>query len=239
MADATRPRRRMPAWLAGAIGFVLALVLVVGMVAGVVGGMREGVRDAFLGALLDDLNPFSRSELERSTEPVLTSLRDLARFVAAEAEYEVLVDLESDVEHLPAWLAGERLSLVAHGTVEAFVDFETLDARAIRISPDGDAVTVTVPEPELTEPSIDLDASHVLSHERGLIDRVGDLLAPDTDARQEALAKGRDEIAAAAAESDLAGRAKENTARTLETLLASLGYARVTVEFGPVSPPAR
>lgn len=239
MADAMRARRRIPAWLAGAIGFVLALVLVVGVLAGIVGGMREGVRDAFLGALVDDLNPFSRSELDRSTEPVLTSLRDLARFVAAEAEYEVLVDLESDVEHLPAWLAGERLSLVAHGTVEAFVDFDGLDARAIRVSSDGQSVTVTVPEPALTEPSIDLDASHILSHERGLIDRVGDLLAPDTDARQEALAEGRDRIAGAAAESELAGRAKENTARTLETMLTSLGYESVTVEFGPVSPPAR
>lgn len=239
MAEATRDRRRMPAWLAGVIGFVLALVLAVGVLAGIVGGMRPGVREAFLGELLDGLNPFSSSDVDRSTEPVLRSMRDLARLVAAEAEYEVVVDLENDVEHLPSWLAGERLTLAAHGTVEAYVDFESLDASAIRISEDGESVQVTVPEPVLTEPSIDLDRSHVLSHERGLIDGVGDLLAPDTDARQEALAKGRDTIARAAEESDLAGRAKENTTRTLETLLRSLGYEQVEVEFGPVSPPGR
>ncbi|RPF21944.1 DUF4230 domain-containing protein [Myceligenerans xiligouense] len=230
-SSGTRRARRMPAWLAGTIGALAGLAVASGIVAGVLAGLKDDFRDAFVRVLLDNLNPFTTSEVDHSTEPVLLGMRDLARFVAAEAEYQVLVDLEQDVKYLPGWLAGSRLTLVVNGSVESYVEFSDLDPDAIEISRDGTAVTVTVPEPELAEPRVDLASSHALSEDRGLVDRVGDLFETDTDVRQEALAQGADKIAAAAEESELTGRARENTTRTLEALITSLGYESVTVEF--------
>ncbi|MBL0885301.1 DUF4230 domain-containing protein [Myceligenerans indicum] len=227
----TTPRRRMPAWLAGIIGGIVGFAIAAGIVGGVLVGLKDDLRDAFIRVLLDDLNPFTTSEIDRSAEPVLLGMRDLARFVAAEAEYEVLVDLEQDVKYLPGWLAGSHLALVVNGSVESYVDFSDLDADAIEISEDGTAVTVTVPEPRLADPAVDLESSHALSEDKGLVDKIGDLFESNSDARQEALSQGSDKIAQAAVDSSLTERARDNTARTLEALITSFGYDSVTVEF--------
>jgi len=226
------PRRRMPAGLAGVLGFLLGTALTAGLVAGAVFTLRDDFRDAIWRTLLDSVNPFSTGQVDRSETPVLVSIKDLARFVAAEAQYEVLVDLENDVRYVPSWLAGERLVLAVNGSVEAYVDFTGLDEDAIEISEDGTTVTVTVPEPELAEPRIDLEASRALTEDRGLVDRVGDLFESDTDARQEALATAQGRISDAAAGSDLDERARANTTATLEAMLSPLGYDQVVVEFG-------
>lgn len=230
--DSAAPRRRVPAPVAGVVGFVLGASLTVGLVLGVLSALRDDLRDAFWRVVVDGLNPFTTSQVDRSETPVLLSIRDLARFVAAEAQYEVLVNLERDVRYVPGWLAGERMVLVVNGSVDAYVDFAGLDESAIEISDDGATVTVTLPEPELAEPRIDLDASHALTEDRGLVDRVGDLFASDTDARQEALARAQDQISDTATASDLAERARATTTSTLEAMLSASGFDKVVVEFG-------
>ncbi|MFD6142805.1 DUF4230 domain-containing protein [Promicromonospora sp. NPDC060271] len=224
-------RRRMPSWLAGGIGFLVGLALAAGAVLGVLSALRDDFRDAFWRVLVEGLNPFTTSQVDRSERPVLLSMKDLARFVAGEAQYEVLVDLERDVRYVPGWVAGERTVLVVNGSVEAYVDFEGLTEDAITISDDGTTVSVTLPEPELAEPRIDLDSSRALTEDRGLVDRVGDFFDTDTDARQEALAAAQDQITAAAEESDLDERARANTVKTLEVMLSASGFDQVVVEF--------
>jgi hypothetical protein len=228
---ATPARRRIPSWLAGTIGFLVGLALAAGVVFGVLSALRDDFRDAFWRVLVEGLNPFTTSEVDRSERPVLLSMKDLARFVAGEAQYEVLVDLERDVKYVPGWVAGERTVLVVNGSVEAYVDFEGLTEEAIEISDDGTTVSVTLPEPELAEPRIDLDTSRALTEDRGLVDRVGDFFDTDTDARQEALAAAQDQIATAAEKSDLDERARANTAKTLEVMLSASGFDQVVVEF--------
>jgi hypothetical protein len=230
-ADVRAPRRRMPPWLAGFLGFLLGLALAAGLVLGVLSALRDDFRDAFWRVLVEGLNPFTTTEVDRSEEPVLLSMRDLARFVAGEAQYEVIVGLERDVRYVPGWVAGERTVLVVNGSVEAYVDFADLTEDAIAISDDGETVSVTLPEPRLAEPRIDLDTSRALTEDRGLVDRMGDFFDTDTDARQEALAAAEDRIAAAAQDSDLDERARTNTVKTLEGMLSSLGYDQVVVEF--------
>ena len=224
-------RRRMPSWLAGTIGFLVGLALAAGVVFGVLSVLRDDFRDAFWRVLVEGLNPFTTSEVDRSERPVLLSMKDLARFVAGEAQYEVLVDLERDVKYVPGWVAGERTVLVVNGSVEAYVDFAGLTEEAIAISDDGTTVSVTLPEPELAEPRIDLDTSRALTEDRGLVDRVGDFFDTDTDARQEALAAAQDQITDAAEESDLDERARANTVKTLEVMLSASGFDQVVVEF--------
>lgn len=224
-------RRRMPSWLVGAIGFVVGVGLASGLVAGALFTMRDSVREALWPVLMEELNPFTTSDVDRSGRPVLLSMKELARFVAGEAQYEVLVDLERDVRYVPGWVAGERTVLVVNGSVEAYVDFTGLTEDAITISDGGGTVSVTLPEPVLAEPRIDLDTSRALTEDRGLVDRVGDFFMTDTDARQEALAAAQEQITAAAEGSDLERRARTNTAKTLETMLSTLGYDQVVVEF--------
>ena len=113
---------------AGALAIIGAVV-----VAGVVGFQ-----------LLD--SPFTTTTKDHSPPPVLTELRDLADFHAAQAQFEVTLDLEKDVKWVPSAIAGERVQFVGVGTVDAVVDFSALGAGAVKISDDAKSVVVTLPE---------------------------------------------------------------------------------------------
>ncbi|AEG43659.1 DUF4230 domain-containing protein [Isoptericola variabilis] len=176
-------------------------------------------------------NPFQTEQVDRSETPVLLGIQDLSRFVAAEATFQVVLDLEEDTRFVPDWLMGERTIFIAHGSVEAYVDFRDLDEESIEISEDGTAVTVTVPAPELADPRIDLSQSRALSESRGLINRVEDFFAEDADSRQETLLKAEEMLVDAAEASDVKVRAEENTRKTLEGLITGLGFESVEVDF--------
>ena len=62
--------------------------------------------------LLD--SPFTTTTKDHSPPPVLTELRDLSDFHAAQAQFEVTLDLEKDVKYIPSAIAGERVQFLGH-----------------------------------------------------------------------------------------------------------------------------
>jgi hypothetical protein len=88
-----------------------------------------------------------------------------------------------------------------------------------------------LPAAQLAEPKMDLERSYVFAEERGLINRVGEFFDGDPNRQQETLQRAQQELADAATKSTLQDRAEENTRKTLEGLLRSLGYTSVTVVF--------
>lgn len=205
------------------LGTVLGMLVVLVVVLGVLWAFKDEIASA--------LNPFGTETIDRSDPPVLLSIQDLARFVAAEGNYEVVVDLEKDTKYVPDWLSGERILYVANGSVEAYVDFRDLTEENIHVSDDGTAVEIVLPAPVLAEPRVDLERSRPISEDRGLINRVNDLFAGDTDSRQETLLLAQEKMADAADASDLGSRARENTTKTLNAMLLPLGFEKVTVTF--------
>ncbi|WP_206074539.1 DUF4230 domain-containing protein [Antribacter gilvus] len=216
-------RFRWRTLLTAFIGTVAGLVLVVAIGLGVLWAFKDEITSA--------LNPFATETVDRSTPPVLLSIKDLARFVAAEGNYEVVVDLEEDTRYVPDWLAGERTLFIAHGSVESYVDFRQITEDDITISEDGTAVELVLPRPELAEPRLDLERSRAISEDRGLINRLNDFFGGDNDSRQEVLAKAEEMLGEAAGSSDLEDRAEENTRKTLAGMLTSLGFETVTVTY--------
>ena len=89
--------------------------------------------------------PFTTEKVDHSPPPILLDLRDLADYHAAQAQFEVTVDEEDDVQWLPAFIAGERVQFVAIGTVDAIVDFTNLPTSALQQSEDRTSVTITLP----------------------------------------------------------------------------------------------
>jgi hypothetical protein len=181
--------------------------------------------------------PWETERTERSEPSVLNSLEDLADFHAARGNYQVAVTIEEDSPVAPSFLAGEQSTLLAQGSVDAVVDFSTLDDDAIRIGPDGE-VTVTVPEPELVDAQVNPEHSEVMSHERGLLDRVTSMFSDNEISERDLYVLAGDELNEAASESELQDRAQANTTDMLEGMLGELGYKDVTVQFAgtPVTP---
>ncbi|MDM4722241.1 DUF4230 domain-containing protein [Micromonospora sp. WMMA1363] len=183
------------------------------------------------GFLPDFRNPFATQQTDRSQPPLLTSIQDLSRYVAAEGAFQVVVDLQNDRRNVPDWLLNERTLFVGAGSVEAYVDFATISEGAITQSADGTSVEVKLPAPQLARANLDLETSYVFAEQRGLLNRVGELVNGDPNRQREIYRLAEERITAAARDSGLAQRAQVNTRKMLEGLLRSLGYEQITVTY--------
>lgn len=211
---------------------VKALIAVVALLAAVV------VVPAIVPSL-NDLNPFKTDTKDRSQPSLLRSLESLSEYRAATGNYQQPVDIERDVKLLPSFLAGERMLLLAAGSVDAVVDFSDLGPRSVQVSEDRRAVTVTLPAPHLSEARVDLERSRALDTQRGLINRVGDLFDDDDDDEQrELLLVAERRIARAAQENPgLLTLGARNTRTMLTGMLKALGFEDITIRFA--RPPAK
>ena len=179
-------------------------------------------------------NPFSTATVDYSPPVVLTELKDLADYHAAQAQFEVVIDQEQDVNLVPAFIAGERAQYVAVGAVDAIIDFSGLDDTAIDVQSEGedaDSVTITLPAPTLTKPSIDLEQSYVMNRDRGLLNRVGGALVDSPTSERALELAAIDKMSASATQSDIIERAEDNTTKMLTGMLGALGFEEVTVVF--------
>lgn len=179
-----------------------------------------------LGGVLPSLDPFGTQTVDRSQPAVLLAIRDLSQYHAAAGDYQVVIDIEKDVKHVPAVLAGERALFVGAGSVNAYVDFSSLAQDSLVMSPDRRSVELRLPEPMLDKPNLDHQRSYVYSVERGLFDRLYAVVeAPD---QQEFYVAAEQRIAEAAQESGLADQARQNTEVMLTGMLQALGF-QVTI----------
>lgn len=176
-------------------------------------------------------NPFGSEEVDRSPDVVLLSIKDLSRYEAAYASFQVIVDLEHDVKYVPSAIAGERSLFLAQGSVEGYVEFSGLSTGAIEASADRRSVTVTLPPAMLSKPRLDTKESRLLSRNRGVLDRVGGVFSDNPTSERELYIKAEERIASAAAQSELRKRTEENTRSMLTGMLRAFGYRDITVQF--------
>ena len=214
-----RPRRRSRG--ATVILVVLATVVLV----------------AVLGSLsLPSLNPFAEDTRDRSGPVLLQSLRDLSQYRAASANLQVVVDVERDARLLPDFIKGERVLLLAAGSVDAYVDFAGLGrgraARAVRVSGDRRAVSLSLPAARLGDVRLNPALTRVVDRDRGLADRVGDAFGDNpTDDQPLYRLASRRLREGAAGDPNLLRTAEANTRAMLEGLLRGLGFTRIAIRF--------
>ncbi|WP_170955390.1 DUF4230 domain-containing protein [Ornithinimicrobium cerasi] len=197
------------------VGTVLGGALLVGMVLA-------------LTAWQPWLNPFRETTTDRTGASVLQSLTDLSDYHAASAHYETVVDIEKDGgRFVPDFLSGERVLYVGKGDVDAVVDFGELDERRVVVSEDAASVQVTLPQPTVDRPELDLENSYVVLHDEGLVNRF-----KGSELEREAQLRAVEQMTAAAADEGLLLElARENTTSMLEGLFGALEYESVTVTF--------
>jgi hypothetical protein len=181
------------------------------------------------GLLPDWGNPLAEETIDRERPALMLALSDLSDYSAAKGSYQVVVDLERDTRWVPSVVKGERTTYLALGTVDGVVDFRTLGEDAVQV--DGESVVITLPQPRLGEPELDLDDSRVLSRDRGVVDRVSGVLSDSPTSERDVARLAEDKLSRAASDSDLLERAEGNTRAMLTGLARSFGYTDVTVRF--------
>jgi hypothetical protein len=231
------PAGRSPARVAVPRGVWAAVALAVLVVATAV-----GIRIVVGG--LASLNPFkdgvvTQRTVDRSGPAVLKAVTDLGTLHSAGGYYEVVIDVERSIDHVPSFLAGRRVLFVAAGTVDATVELKDLQAGAVTVDETRTAATIRLPAPQLGRPQLDLERSYVYSEDRGLVDRIGDAVGDGSDDRKELYAlAGKRLTEAAAANDELRVRAEASARAVLQGLLRPLGFTDVTVTFDAPPPAA-
>ena len=202
-------------WLVATIGLVVALVL----------GAKA------VGFWPDLKNPFGSKTTDRSGPALLKSVQDLSQYVAAEGNFEVIVDVQQNRKYIPDFLVNQRILFIAAGSVEVFVDFSQIGQGAVKESDDRRTVEISLPAPQLRPPRINNDRSYVYEEQRGVFNRIADMFKSDPNRLQEVYKLAEEKISTAAKDAGLGKRAEENTRKMLEQFLRALGYTSITVKF--------
>jgi hypothetical protein len=176
-------------------------------------------------------NPFGTRTINRTQPVLLVSLQNLSVYKAATANLQLIVDSEKDARFIPSFIKGERTLFVAAGSVDAEVDFSRIDKDAIKVSDNGRTAEITLPAPALGKVRIDPNASYVASRQRGIVDRLASVVSENPNTERDLYRLAERQIRDAAQRSDLLARAEQNTRATLQGMLRSLGYTKVTVKF--------
>ncbi len=192
--------------------------------------------------LASRFNPLVTKTVDRSGPALLTAITDMHTYQAASGEFQVVVDLEKDARWLPSAVRGERVVLLAQGSVDAGVDLGSIGPRSISTDATTGAVTITIPHATLGKAHVDLKASKIVRHDRGLFDRIGSTFGDASQTDNTAFVLAEAKLQSAAVDSTLQAKAEANTAHMLRQLIIGLGHPEVTVNFtdNPVlaGPPA-
>jgi hypothetical protein len=149
---------------------------------------------------------------------IINQVRPLARLETIQYTIEKVITAEEGQE-LAADLFGDRLLLVAHGSVVAGVDLSLLTAYDLETR-DG-ILTVHMPPAEVFSAALDNDKTYVYDRDTGLLRKADRDL--ETLARQSAEA----EILQAALDDGILDQAATNAQVFMERLLRDLGYDEV------------
>jgi hypothetical protein len=166
---------------------------------------------------------------------VIREIRSLSRLETVQYTVEKVITAETNQGPF-GFLFGDKLLLVAHGTVIAGVDLGRLEPGDVRIDPQG-VIYMVIPAAEVFVATLDNDKSYVYHRETGL-------LAPGTKDLESAARKAaEEEILHAALEDGILTTAMTNGKAYLQRFLMSLGLEDVVfidatpVPAGSTSPP--
>ena len=182
-------------------------------------------------------NPFAERTTITSQPVLLKSITALSRYEAASGSFQVVVEL-SQHSLLPSFLQGSDTLFIGQGSDIAFVDFGQLKGQAIQVSANRAAVTVTLPHAQLEPAVLNVRQSYVYASQQGLLNRIGNFFGGNPNSQQQVYIAAQQRIEAAARHSPLLAEAERNTRAMLNGMLGSLGFKRITVNFGSPAPAA-
>ncbi len=162
----------------------------------------------------------------RPTADVVVAVRDLARLESASYHVERVIDLSARQRRMFGLVeAQDTILLVAAADVVAGVDLMEMQDGDVVVDAETRRVTITLPPPRILSARLDNDRTYVHRRDTDLLARRNESL--ETEARQEA----ERTLQQAAIETRILDRAQRNAARTVESLVRSLGYDEVEVRF--------
>lgn len=200
----------------------------------VMGGILFGLMIGAFGMWMCSFDPEPPPEsvdVLRDSPNVVVAIQDLARLETTSYHVERVIDLVARQRQLFGLVEAEdAILLVAAGDVVAGVDLTRMRDGDVVIEPEANRATITLPEPEIFSARLDNERTYVHTRDTDLTANRDPHL--ETRARREAERTLRD----AAVEAGIIERARANAETAIGTLVRSLGYDHVTIQWEE-SPP--
>ena len=175
-------------------------------------------------------NPFAEDTKETSGPVLLQSVQQLSRYEAASGTFQVVVDISTS-SILPSFLQGSDTMFIGVGNDNAYVDFGKLKGNDVQVSDDRSTATITLGHAQLEPATLDVHQSYVYAQQQGLFTRINDFFSGNPNSQQAAYVLAQKQIQGAAAKSELIADAERNTRTMLTSLLQSLGFTKITVNY--------
>jgi len=147
-------------------------------------------------------------------------IQDLNQLATVRRKESVVITREIGGTELERIFAGEEVTVVATGYVEAGVDLAHLGQDDVQVS--GETVTIHLPEPEILSTSLDEEETRVYDRDFGLLN-----IRPDDALVEEARDVAVDKIEQAARDEDILDQAEQNAENAIRAFVTSLGFGEV------------
>lgn len=167
--------------------------------------------------------PRSSYVVSLSSQTVIKQVQSLNRLETASFTIEKVIDVGTTGGKLKEFLYGDRILLIAHGTVIAGFDLSEVGPEDINVR--GTTLTLMMPEPKILVAKLDSDQTRVYDRRQGLLTKGDENL--ETEARSEAEKVIKD----AACKGGILNEASKNARNQLTTLFKSLGFETVILEI--------
>ncbi len=154
---------------------------------------------------------------------IVHEVRALARLETIQYAVEKVITAETGQEFL-GFLFGDRLLLVAHGTVIAGVDLDKIGVDDLEVDDQG-RIFLTLPPAEVFVTVLDNEKSYIYDRDVGLLRR------GDVQLESAARLAAEREIERTALEDGILDQAQVNAEVYLYRLLRSLGFSDVTIRW--------
>jgi len=152
---------------------------------------------------------------------VIQQIRTLNRWETASYTIEQVIDNGSGGNIFQRFLFGDRILLIAHGTVIGGFDLTSLSNNNIHAN--GKNITILLPAPEILMTSLDESQTRVYDRQKGLLVPSNDNL--ESQARSSAVTK----IRQAACSGGILTTTSDNAKKQLTTMMQALGFTTITV----------
>jgi hypothetical protein len=210
--------------------FVIAAIFASGLFIGkgmsIVDQVTKVASDA--GSLIQGPTP---TPVIISREAIVEQVQHIQRLETTVYTIERVVEASQSGRFLPDWLSGDRLLLIARGTVVAGVDLAGLTSDDVTVAADGTSAVINMPPVSILNQDTILNnvTTRVYDRQRGLLASLNPNL--ETDARLEA----DKQILLAACEDGILKQATTDAQRALQQLLSLLPI-QITVKTSSVPP---
>lgn len=157
--------------------------------------------------------------IQASRQTVIKEIRSLNRLETAQFTIEKVIDAGTMSNRFEELLFGDRILLIAHGSVIAGVDLSKLNPSDVSIN--NGVLTISLPAPEILVTRLDPEMTRVYDRRTGVLSK------GDKDLESQARSEAERIIREAACTGGILSEASQNAQRQLTVIFRGLNFSSV------------